>query len=113
MAHFRSGDDELRQLLIKQQIVMHPFIIGELALGSIRRRTETLPLLHRLPHLQAAHFGDVLKLIELRRLYSRGIGLTDAHLLASILIQPGSRLWTRDKCLLTIAKELKIAANLP
>jgi predicted nucleic acid-binding protein len=111
--HFRSGDDELRKQLINQHIVMHPFIVVELALGSLPQRARTLSFLEQLPSLTVARLDEVRQLIEVRSLYSRGIGLIDTHLIASVFLNPSTVLWTRDKRLSDIAKALGIHANLP
>ncbi|HZL52718.1 MAG TPA: type II toxin-antitoxin system VapC family toxin [Terracidiphilus sp.] len=111
--HFRSGDDELRKQLINQHILMHPFIVAELALGSLPQRAKTLSFLEQLPSLTVARLDEVRKLIEVRSLYTRGIGLIDTHLIASVFLNPSTVLWTRDKRLSDIAKTLGIHANLP
>jgi predicted nucleic acid-binding protein len=111
--HFRSGDDELRKQLINQHILMHPFIVAELALGSLPQRAKTLSFLEQLPSLTVARLDEVRKLIEVRSLYSRGIGLVDTRLIASVFLNPSTVLWTRDKRLSDIAKALGIHANLP
>ncbi len=51
-------------------------------------------------------------MIEMRSLYSRGIGLIAAHLIASCFLHPSTLLWTRDKRLWNVAESLGIAANL-
>jgi predicted nucleic acid-binding protein len=106
--HLRSGNTELRRQLDLGQIVIHPFIIAELALGSLRDRARTLALLDLLPQVRMAHLGEVRLAIESRRLYSLGIGLTDAHLIASVLIDAPTFLWTRDKRLRKAAESLGI-----
>lgn len=111
--HFRFGDDELKLQLINRRIVMHPFIVGELALGSLPRRAETLAFLEQLPGVRVARLDEVLQMVEARSLYSRGIGLIDAQLIASVLINPSTQLWTRDKRLRSVAETLGIHANLP
>ncbi len=111
--HFCSGDDELRKQLINQRIVMHPFVVAELALGSLPQRAKTLSFLEQLPSLTVARLDEVRQLIEARSIYSRGIGLVDTHLIASVFLNPSTVLWTRDKRLSDIAKALGIHANLP
>jgi predicted nucleic acid-binding protein len=111
--HFRSGDDELRKQLLNQHIVMHPFVVAELALGSLPQRAKTLSFLEQLPSLTVARLDEVQQLIEVRSLYTRGIGLIDTHLIASVFLNPSTVLWTRDKRLSDIAKTLGIHANLP
>jgi hypothetical protein len=111
--HFRSDNQEMRRQLDKLNIVIHPFIIAELALGSLLERSKTLAWLDRLPQAGVAQISEVRQMIEMRSLCSRGIGLVDAHLIASIFIHPSTLLWTKDKWLRGIAEELGIAANLP
>lgn len=103
---------EMREHLTHGLIVIHPFITAELALGSLRDRVKTLGLLDRLPQVRVAHLDEVRALIEVRRLHSLGIGLIDAYLIASILINPPTLLWTRDKQLRRVAERLGIHARL-
>jgi hypothetical protein len=110
--HFRSGDDQLRKELTGRRILMHPFIVAELSLGSLRDRTKTLAFLDLLPQARVAQLSEVRQMIEARSLYSRGIGLTDAHLIASIFLNPSTLLWTKDKRLRGIAEALGIHANI-
>ena len=111
--NLRSGNKEMRKLLNQGQIVIHPSIIAELALGSLQDRTRTLALLDLLPQVQVAQLSEVRRMIEARRLYSLGIGLTDAQLIASVFINPSTLLWTRDKRLRKAAEGLGIHASLP
>jgi predicted nucleic acid-binding protein len=110
--HFRSGNREMRKQLNLGNIVVHPFIVAELALGSLRDRTKTLMLLDFLPQLRVAQLSEVRRLIEDRRLYSLGIGLTDAHLIASVFIDSPTLLWTKDKRLRKAAEALGIHTRL-
>jgi len=111
--HLRSGSKELRRHLDQGQIVIHPFIIAELALGSLKDRTRTLALLDLLPQARVAQMSELRLMIEARRLYNLGIGLTDAHLIASVFLDSPSLLWTRDKRLRQVAEGLGIHARLP
>jgi predicted nucleic acid-binding protein len=110
--HFRLGNTELRRQLDLGQIVLHPFIIAELALGSLRDRARILAFLDLLPQVRTAHLGEVRIAVESHRLYNLGIGLTDAHLIASALIDAPTLLWTRDKRLRKAAEGLSIHAAL-
>lgn len=103
----------MRKRLNQGQIVIHPFIIAELALGSLKERTKTLALLDLLPQLRVAQLSEVRLTIEARSLYSLGIGLTDAHLIASVFINASTLLWTKDKRLRRVAEGLGIHASLP
>lgn len=110
--YFRSGNEEMGELLRGGRIVIHPFLIGELALGSLRERTKTLSFLDNLPRTTVARLDEVRHMIETRSLYSQGIGLTDAHLIASVFITPSTQLWTRDRRLRAVAEWLEIHVNL-
>lgn len=115
--HLRSGNKEMRKQLDHGQIVIHPFIIAELALGllnkrTLRERAKTLALLDLLPQVRVAQLSEVRLMIESRRLYSLGIGLTDAHLIASVFINSSTLLWTKDKRLRKAAEGLGIQATL-
>jgi predicted nucleic acid-binding protein len=109
--HLRSGNKELRRHLEQGQIVIHPFIVAELALGSLKGRTKTLALLDLLPQVRVARLSELRFMIEARRLYNLGIGLTDAHLIASVLIDSPTLLWTIDKRLRQVAQILGIHAT--
>ncbi len=91
---------------------MHPMIVAELGLGSLRQRAKTLAELDGLLEVKVAQLSEVRRMIEVHRLYTKGIGLTDAHLVASCLITPGTQLWTRDTALKGVAKTVGIAAGL-
>jgi predicted nucleic acid-binding protein len=110
--HLRSENEEMRKHLQQGNIVMHPFIVAELALGSLRRRTETLALLDWLPQVRMPQLSEVRLMIEARRLYGTGIGLIDAHLIASVFVNSLTLLWTRDKPLRKLAENLGIDARL-
>jgi predicted nucleic acid-binding protein len=110
--HFRTGVDDLRKALLNRQIVMHPYVVAELALGSLPRRKTTIQYLEHLPSLRVAHLDEVRQMVEARALYSRGIGLIDAHLIAALYINPSTQLWTRDMRLSDIARALGMHANL-
>lgn len=109
--HLRFGNKQLRQHLDLGQIVIHPFIIAELALGSLQERVRTLALLDLLPQVRVAQLSEVRQMIEARRLYSLGIGLTDAQLIASVFINPPALLWTKDRRLRKAAETLGIDAD--
>ena len=111
--HLRFGDKDLQRLLNQRQVLMHPFIVAELALGFLRDRSKNIGLLDLLPQSQVAHISEVRHLIETRRLYTVGIGLIEAHLIASVFVHPGAVLWTRDKPLRKAAETLGIHAALP
>ncbi len=106
--HLRRGVSALAGILEQGSVLMHPFILGELACGNLKNRAELLRLLQDLPRAQAATDAEVLDLIERRALMGRGIGYIDAHLLASAVLTDTAPLWTRDKLLNQVAQELNI-----
>lgn len=106
--HLRSTDPILFAALDAGRVLGHPFVAGEVALGILPRRAATLAFLQRLPQAPVATADEVMRLIDRQRLYGRGIGWTDAHLLASVLLAGDARLWTRDKRLAGTATELGI-----
>jgi predicted nucleic acid-binding protein len=110
--HLRYENKEMRKHLSRGEIVIHPFIIAELALGSLQERAKTLALLDLLPQVRVAQLNEVRLMIEARRLYNRGIGLIDAHLIASVFINPSTLLWTRDKQLRKVAEGFGVHASL-
>lgn len=107
--HLRAGDAELAALLNSSQVLMHPFVLGELACGNLRNRTEVLALVKDLPQAALATDEEVLFFIERHALMGRGIGYVDAHLLAAVTLGGGTKIWTRDKCLRTVAGALALA----
>jgi predicted nucleic acid-binding protein len=108
----RSGSKEMRKHLHDGNIAIHPFVIAELALGSLKDRAKTLALLDLLPQVRVAQLSELRLTIEARRLYSQGIGLIDASLIASVFLNPSTLLWTRDKPLRKVAEGLGIHADL-
>lgn len=103
----------MMRLLQSGKIAMHPFVVAELALGSLHNRRRKLAELDALREVNVAELDEVRRLIESHSLYSKGLGLTDAHLIASCLMTVGVQLWTRDKPLATAAQSLGIHASLP
>jgi len=106
--HLHKSDERLATLLMRVEAATHPMVIGELALGSIRRRSTILGLLQSLPMAPSASHEEVLRLVEARALFGRGLSLIDAHLLASTLLEPGTLLWSRDRRLSTAAQTLGV-----
>ena len=108
--HLKVGDAALRDRLSAGGIVCHPFVVAEIALGSLRDRDGVLGLLDRLPTLPVADAEEVRTLIEARQLFSRGIGFVDVSLIAACLLVPGTTLWTRDRRLAAVASDVGLAA---
>lgn len=87
----------------------HPFVIGELACGQLQNRDELLALLRQLPAAATATDEEALQFIETHQLMARGIGYVDVHLLASVALTGSARLWTRDRRLGEVAREMGLA----
>jgi len=107
VSHLNTGDVHLKALLEQGEVACHPFIIGELACGNIRNRTEVLSLLRALPMARMAEHDEVLNLINRHGLMGVGLGLIDVHLLASALLS-NAPLWTADKPLMAASIQLNI-----
>ncbi len=107
--HLRTGDPALLELLEAGAVVTHPYVIGEIALGSLRQRSIVLDALESLPKAPTASHDEILVFIREARLFSIGIGLIDVHLLAAARLLPGCRFWTRDRRLATAAERLGVA----
>ena len=107
--HLRHGDRALAALLERNQVLSHPFVIGELALGHLRQREAILAALQDLPRADVAGDAEVLVFIDRQELFGFGIGYIDAHLLASVRLTPDALLWTRDRRLAAAAGRLSLA----
>jgi predicted nucleic acid-binding protein len=107
--HLRRGDPGLVALLERAAVVMHPFVMGEIACGSLKDRQSLLELLHDLPRAVIATDNEAMQFIERHRLYGKGIGYIDVHLLASVALTDGAQLWTRDQRLRQVAAAMGFA----
>ncbi len=107
--HLYAGDARLVELLESSTVVMHPMVLGELACGNLNDRETLLALWRNLPQLTVAANAEVLFLLERHRLWGRGIGYIDVHLLTSVSLNPDARLWTRDRRLQASAEQLELA----
>ena len=107
VSHFRYGNSHLEKLLNNEDIMCHPFVIGELACGNMENRDEILLLLHSLPTAGPAEQSEVLRFINAHRLMGRGLGLIDIHLLISALLSD-ALFWTHDKKLRFVSVEFNV-----
>lgn len=107
--HFRYDDAELRKIITDDQLLCHPFVVGELALGSLRERGAVLAFLAAQREAIIATHAEVMMMIDRHSIFSMGIGYTDAHLLTSTLLDRRSSLWTRDKRLAAAAQKVGAA----
>jgi len=111
--HLRRGEPQLAELLDGSGVVMHPFVVGEIACGNLADRPLILELLQALPTVVVADNDEALGFIERHGLYGKGIGFVDVHLLASVALTAGASLWTRDRRLHSVADELGLAIQDP
>lgn len=111
--HLRRGDTQLAELLEGGGVVIHPFVVGEIACGTLADRPLILELLQALATVVVADNDEALGFIERHGLYGKGIGFIDVHLLASVALTAGASLWTRDKRLHSVAEELGLAIQDP
>jgi predicted nucleic acid-binding protein len=105
--HFRRSNSKLVEALEQGHVLCHPFIIGELACGHLKRRTEVLRLLDALPQAALAEHDEVLHVVERNKLPGKGLGWIDAHLLTAAMLSR-CELWTRDRSLASAARKLKL-----
>jgi hypothetical protein len=110
--HLRRKDEALQAQLDDRSVLVHPFVIGEVALGHVAQRAEVILRLHWLPRAKVADTAEILRFIERYKLIGTGIGYVDVHLLASCRLTADTLLWTRDKRLLAVAARLSLAAGL-
>lgn len=103
--HLRRGEPNLDTLLNRNEVLVHPLVIGELACGNLKDRKTVLDLFRPMPAASEAGHDEVLFMIERHQLMGRGIGYVDAHLVAAALID-GAGLWTRDRRLAAVIGEL-------
>ncbi|MBB4276039.1 type II toxin-antitoxin system VapC family toxin [Rhizobium mongolense] len=111
--HFRHVDAELRRIIEDDRLLCHPTVIGELALGSLRDRGSVIDFLAAQRGAVVASHDEVMTMIDRHRIFSMGIGYTDAHLLASVLLDQRAALWTRDKRLQAVAEKAGASLYIP
>ncbi|MBI4921350.1 MAG: type II toxin-antitoxin system VapC family toxin [Devosia nanyangense] len=109
--HLHTGDPVMDRLLREDTVVLHPFVLGEIALGNLKDRKRVLAELDTIPAAGMVANEDVLELIHQQELAGSGIGLIDAHLIASTLLVGDDLLWTRDRRLAAVAHRLGIDAT--
>lgn len=102
--HLRRNEPDFQALLDEGAILCHPFVIGELATGSLHDRDEVLEMLQHLEGAIVAADDEVLRFLSAQRLFALGIGYIDLHLLVSVRLTADATLWTRDKRLLAVAQ---------
>jgi predicted nucleic acid-binding protein len=109
--HLRWPDGQLVAALEGDVVLVHPFVVGELACGSLRNRGELLSLLGRLPFVPSATHEEALTFVERHKLMGSGLGWVDVHLLASTALAGTAQLWTMDRRLAAAAAKLKLGRS--
>lgn len=109
--HLRNNEPLLAQLLENNQVLVHPFVRGELALGNLPQRQNILGLLDNLPQAPVAFADEINLFIETHELFGLGIGFIDVHLLASTQLAVNAKLWTRDKRLAAVAARFNLSTR--
>jgi predicted nucleic acid-binding protein len=109
--HFRRGDPQMTALLDRGDVIMHPFVLGELMLGNVPKIAQMIDDLRALPKAIVASTDEVLEFISDRKLSGSGIGYVDVHLLAAAALTPETSIWTRDQRLRAAAQSLSLNAE--
>ena len=109
--HLRSRVAGFSSLLSSGEVLIHPFVVGEIALGSLANRRTILSLLNNLPAAVAASDDEVLRFVESNSLFGLGLGYVDVHLLAATRLTSGATLWTKDKRLRAVAEQMGLATQ--
>lgn len=107
--HLHTSQPGLTTLLDDDEVGCHPYVIEELALGSIKQREVVLNLLGSLRQFPVLRHAELMTLVSGRRLWGRGLSVVDVHLLGAVLLASGARLWTRDKRLIAAGREIGVA----
>jgi predicted nucleic acid-binding protein len=109
--HLRSADAKLQAMLQDDQVMTHSFVRLELALGSIAAREEVLAGLALLPQAPVVATEELFRLVDHKKLFRRGIGITDLQLIGCAIFDNSISIWTRDRRLIEIANELQVNAS--
>lgn len=104
-----QGKDVIHRVISEPNACCHPFVIGEFAVGNLGNRHKIIKLLKKMYKARVIAEDEVLNLVRNKKLYGRGIGYIDCHLLASAYFVPGTSIWTLDKRLYIAADELGVA----
>ena len=106
--HFRRRMPAFAAALEDGNISIHTVVLGELACGNLRKRTQTLAALRSLLRAKAGSSEECVDFIEAHRLHGRGIGWSDVQLLISARLS-GDLLWSLDDPLAAVAAGLGVA----
>jgi len=101
---YATGLDEL---LSRDEVVGHEMVFGELLIGDRGGRFKLLESYEVMHQAMTVPHSEVVEFVRERRLFGRGVGWIDVHLLASAMVG-GHRLWTADPRFAAAAQELQI-----
>ncbi|GAC1441964.1 MAG: type II toxin-antitoxin system VapC family toxin [Mycobacteriales bacterium] len=104
--HLHDSEPTLSDVLERDEVACHPVVIQELALGNLNNRDAVLASLGRLTMSPSLSHDELLLLVGTHALSGEGLSPVDAHLLGSVLLSRGTRLWTRDKSLKASANRI-------
>lgn len=107
--HFKQRNEHLVALLANGAVLCHPYIVAEVACGTPPQRSAIIGLLGELESAPLATQEELMAMLDTRGLYGRGCGFVDLSLLASALLSEKTLIWTMDKRLETLARELNKA----
>ena len=102
-----KGNSDMEELLMRGNVATHELIIGELSCGNIKNRESFLEMINKLPIVESVLFNELIFFIDKHKLYGKGLGFIDCHILASAYLH-NIKLWTKDKKLNQLAGELSI-----
>ncbi len=105
---FRHGDSTLATLMEHDFLAIHPLVIGELSVGMLPKRKQTIKDLQNLPTIRTISDTEAFTLIEERQLFGQGVQWNDILILGAVLTTLGALLWTRDRRLAKIAASYNV-----
>ena len=108
--HLRSIVPRVNELVVERLLLQHPFVTGEIAVGSLPDRVRTLRALRGLPQIDPVSDDDFHSFMEDTGLHSTGLGFVDIHLLAATA-KAGATVWTRDRRMLEQADRLGLTGD--
>ncbi len=106
--YFREGESTLSLLIEHDFLAIHPLVIGELSVGTLPSRIQTIKDLHAFPTLRPATYQETHVLLEENKLWGKGLQWNDLVILASVVTSPGTLLWTEDKRLADAAERFNV-----
>lgn len=110
--HFRRGDPRLANLIENDEIVLHPYVHGELLLGGIAANRSASAELQIMPVAPVASANEAAAFIAWAKLAGTGVGYVDAHILMSARLLPNGKVMTLDKDLRAQAEKLDLVVDL-